>query len=518
MFGGTRGALDVIGAMRLRSPQLEGYRLVNVPEQGHPRDQVASQSGRPLTGSGFAKLQLGSPELGRVALDVHYQQLERYTEFMDWGVLAHDNLQSLVNTYARLRYGHTFFEMLEWNVGVAIAHGSPRGRDRLAIAPDFPTHVERTVSYVGYDVFSDLSAQLGELARISIGADYTVDDHELLTYYTVLEDGSRSLNPPLDTPTGNRSFSNVGVYLHGMFYPLAEADLGLLETLALIAGARLDHQNIYGDDLNYSAGLVQQLPGQLYAKALYGTSYRAPSSNQLYSNFIAANGAFGNPRLEPERARTFELAFGGQAYKVISFELSGFYTQIENKVETRVPSVSLADNPLPQNLATIDSLGLEASLAVTAGAFKSYANYSFQRSRSEEPQTFRVRPDDTVTIDALLYPTHMLKMGAHYKLTEAHVQGNLEARYIGARLGSEDNNQLFYGVLGSSTERYHLEPYVLLDVYVSSMDIELWEARETRFGVKIANVLDAKYAYPGYGGFDVPGFSRSFTLSASQEF
>jgi outer membrane receptor for ferrienterochelin and colicins len=518
MFGGTSGALDVIGALRLRSPRLPGYRLVNVPQQSHPRDQVASESGWPLTGSGFAKLQLGSPELGRIALDVHYQQLERYTEFMDWGVLAHDNLQSLVNTYARLRYGHTFFEMLEWNVGVAVAHGAQRERDRLAIAPDFPTRVERSVSYVGYDVFSDLSAQLGQLARLSIGADYTVDDQELLTYYTMRQDGTRSLNPPLDTPTGGRSFSNVGVYLHGMLYPLAGSELGLLETLALIAGARLDHQNIYGDELNFSAGVVQQLSEHLYAKALYGTSYRAPSSNQLYSNFIAPNGTIGNPQLEPEHARTFELAFGGQVYKVISFELSGFYTQIENKVETRVPSVSLADNPLPQNLATIDSLGLEASLAVTAGAFKSYANYSFQRSRSEEPQTFRVRPDDTVTIDALLYPTHMLKMGANYKLPEAFLQGSLEARYIGARLGSEDNNQLFYGVLGSSTERYHLEPYVLLDLYVSSLNIELWKEHETRFGVRIANLLDEQYAYPGYRGFDVPGFARSFTLSASQEF
>ena len=518
MFGGASGALDVVGAARLRSPQLEGYRLQNVPWQTHPRDQVTSESGAPLTGSGFAKLQLRTPALGRFALDVHYQQLERYTDFMDWGVLAHDNLQSLVNMYARLRYGQTFFEMLEWNVGVAVSHGEPRDRDRLAIAPDFPTSVERTVSYRGYDVFSDLSAQLGRIARLSIGADYTVDDHELLNYFTVLDDGTRTLNPPPSTRSGARSFSNVGAYLHGMVYPLATSQLGLLETLALIAGVRFDHQNVYGDNFNYSAGLVQQLPEHLYAKALYGTSFRAPSSNQLYSNFIAANGAIGNPSLEPERARTFELALGGQAYKVISFELSGFYTQIERKVDTRPPSVSVADNPLPQNLATIDSIGLEASLAVTAGALKTYANYSFQSSRSEEPQTFRVRPDDTVTIDTLLYPTHMLKMGLNYKLPEAHLQTNVEARYTGARLGSESNNQLIYGVVGSATEHYKLDPYVLLDLYVSSMDVELWVARETRFGLKVSNLLDAEYAYPGYGGFDIPGFARSFTLTASQEF
>jgi len=347
MLGGASGALDVVGAVRLRSPQLQGYRLQNVPWQSHPRDDIASEADAPLTGSGFAKLQLRSPELGRLALDVHYQQLERYTEFMDWGVLAHDNLQSLVNMYARLKYGHTFFEMLEWNVGVAVSHGAPRERDRLAIAPDFPAHVERNVGYRGYDVFGDLSAQLGRVARLSVGADYTVDDHELLNYFTVRQDGTRTLNPPPGTRTGDRSFSNVGAYLHGMVYPLVASELGLLETLALIAGVRFDHQNVYGDNFNYSAGVVQQLPEHLYAKALFGTSFRAPSSNQLYSNFIAANGAIGNPSLQPERARTFELALGGHAYKVIGFELSGFYTQIERKVDTRPPSISEADNPLP---------------------------------------------------------------------------------------------------------------------------------------------------------------------------
>jgi outer membrane receptor protein involved in Fe transport len=303
-----------------------------------------------------------------------------------------------------------------------------------------------------------------------------------------------------------------------MFYPLAGRELGLLETLALVGGVRIDHQNVYGDNFNYSAGLVQQLPAHLYTKLLYGTSFRAPSSNQLYSNFIAADGAIGNPKLEPERARTLELALGGQAHQVISFELSGFYTQIESKVETRPPSVSVADNPLPENLATIDSYGLEASLAVSAGVFKSYANYSFQSSRSEEPQPFRLRPSDTVAFGTLLYPTHMLKMGVNYKLPEAYLQANVEARYVDARLGSETNNQLIYGVFGAATEHYHLDPYVLLDLYISSMDVELWEGRQTRFGAKVANLLDAEYAFPGHGGFDIPGFARSITLTASQQF
>lgn len=518
MVGTASGEVAAVAAARLRSPQLEGYRLQNLPGQHHPREDERSESGSPVSASSFAKLQLASPEIGRLALDVHYQQLQRYTEFMDWGVMAHDNLQSLSNMYVRLKYGQTFFDMLEWNAGVAFAHGAPLDGDRLSVGPNAATHVERSVGYEGYDLFSDLSAQLGDVARLSLGADYTLDDQELLNYYTVLDDGSRTLNPPPQTLTGDRTFSNVGIYLHGMVYPLAETQLGLLETLALIGGARFDHQNIYGDEVNYSAGVVQQLPEQLYMKLLFGSSFRAPSSNQLYSNFIGANGAIGNPELKPERAHTLELALGGTTFHLVTFELTGFYTRIKSKVETRPTPTSLSSNPLPQNLATIESLGVEATLSVTSGPFKSYANYSFQRSRSEEPQRFGLTEDETITIDALLYPSHMMKMGVNYKIPDAYVQANVEARYIGARLGSESNNEIIYGVLGASTERYHLAPYVLFDLYVSSLDVELWRGRPTRLGAKVTNLLDANYAYPGYEGFDIPGFARSFTLTAAQQF
>jgi outer membrane receptor protein involved in Fe transport len=451
-------------------------------------------------------------------LDFHYQRLERYSEFMDWGVMSHDNLQSLYNLYGRARYAKTFRKRIDWNVGVALSNGAPRKKDRLGIAPDLDVTVERKVGYRGYDLFSDLTLRLGDLGRVSLGADYTLDDQQLLNYYTVSADGSRSLNPPGNTLSGRRTFSNVGVYAHGVFYPFARLGVQALKPLSVVLGVRYDHQNIYGDNVNYSAGFVHLLRHWLYAKLLYGTSFRAPSSNQLYSNFIDTGGVIGNPSLKPERARTLELALGGSASKYLTFELSGFLTRVSGKVETRPGFSASAVNPTPQNLATIDSAGMEAALSFAMADFSSYVNYSFQKSRSEEERPFATRAGESVHSDALLYPSHMFKFGLNYKIPAAFLQANLEGRYIGSRLGSESNNAIVNGTPEVSSQRYALDPYFLLDLYISSFNLKAWKDRETLLGAKVSNLLGTRYAFPGYNGFDIPGFVRSYYVTLSQQF
>ena len=185
-------------------------------------------------------------------------------------------------------------------------------------------------------------------------------------------------------------------------------------------------------------------------------------------------------------------------------------------METRPTPGSLSSNPLPQNLATIESLGVEATLSVTSGPFKSYANYSFQRSRSEEPQRFGLTEGETVIIDRCSTPPYD-EDGRQLQVPDAYLQAN-SRRATSELAWAASPTRDHHGVLGASTERYRLDPYVLLDLYVSSLDVELWQGHETRLGAKVTNLLDSTYAYPGYGGFDIPGFARSFMMTVSQQF
>ncbi len=516
LVGGAGGRFDALAAVGASSPALRGYAPVPVPGQPSALANERSQSGHPVTASGYASVRVATSEVSRLTLDVNYQQLDRYTEFMDWGLESHDNRQSLYNLFGRARFATTFMDVFDWRVGVAVSNGAPLASDRLNVAANLMTHVERDVGYRGYDAFTDLSWRLRGLARVSLGADATLDDQRLLAYSTVSADGTRTLNPPATTLVGRRAFSNVGAYAYGLVSPFAESRFERARELTFVGGLRFDHQNIYGTNLNSSLGVVHQLATHLYGKLLYGTSFLAPSSNQLYSNFIDTNGVIGNPALKPERARTVEATLGGALGSFFTYEATGFLTQIESKVELRPSPSSGIDNPTPQNLADIRSAGLEASVAFSRASFSSYANYSFEQSTSTQSNRFSTLPGATVTTDTLLYPSQMLKLGVTYKLVPAHLRGNIEGRLIGRRFDSESNNEIVNGILGVATEHYALPSYFLLNLYISTHQLELWKGHETSFGVKVTNLLGTSYAFPGYGGFDIPGFGRSLTLSLSQ--
>jgi iron complex outermembrane receptor protein len=518
LAGGARGRFDAVAAVGGSSPALTGDAPVPVPGQMSPLAAERSRSGHPVTASGFAKLGVQTGERSRLTLDVSYQQLDRFTEFMDWGLEAHDNRQALYNVYARARFATTFKDAFDWRVGAAVSNGAPLARDRLNVASGLTTHVERDVGYRGLDVFTDLSWRLRELARVSVGADYTLDDQHLLAYSTVAADGTSTVNPPTATVSGRRDFSNLGAYVHGLWSPLAESRAERWRALTFVGGLRYDHQNIYGDNVNYSAGVVHQLGANLYTKLLYGTSFLAPSSNQLYSNFIDTGGVIGNPLLKPERARTTELTFGGAFGPYVTAEATGFYTLIESKVELRPQQGAPTNNPTPQNLAEIRTAGLEASVAFSRAAFSSYANYSYEHGTSTQSNRFSTVPGATVTTDTLLYPSQMLKLGALYRVAPAHLQASVEGRWIGQRLDSESNNEIVNGILGVATQRYALPSYFLLNLYVSTYQLAPWKGHETSVGAKVTNVLGTSYAFPGYVGFDIPGFARSFYVTLSQRF
>jgi len=84
LVGVSAGRVDALAAVAASSPALTGYRLVPVRGEMSALANERSQSGHPLTGSGFAKLQIATSGVGRLTLDVSYQRLDRYTEFMDW--------------------------------------------------------------------------------------------------------------------------------------------------------------------------------------------------------------------------------------------------------------------------------------------------------------------------------------------------------------------------------------------------------------------------------------------------
>src|SRR6185295_9045279 len=83
-------------------------------------------------------------------------------------------------------------------------------------------------------------------------------------------------------------------------------------------GLRRDDNDVFGAETSLRTGAVFALAKDTRLRASYGESFRAPSLGDLFFPF------FGNPDLQPERAKTYELglerASGGWRFAVTGFE------------------------------------------------------------------------------------------------------------------------------------------------------------------------------------------------------
>lgn len=89
-------------------------------------------------------------------------------------------------------------------------------------------------------------------------------------------------------------------------------------------GVRVDHNKIFNEHVTYKAAAGHQLgPGLL--KLSYGTGFRAPSVNQLYTP------NYGNPNLVPETSRSVDLSYEAKWSENFKTQSTLFYTKINER-------------------------------------------------------------------------------------------------------------------------------------------------------------------------------------------
>jgi vitamin B12 transporter len=94
-----------------------------------------------------------------------------------------------------------------------------------------------------------------------------------------------------------------------------------------LAGARYEDNEQFGDHITGNAGLGRALTDRLRVTATWGTAFHAPAFNDLYFPF------FGNPELEPEESRSFEVGVNGRAATMpLDWSLHVFQTHIDQLI------------------------------------------------------------------------------------------------------------------------------------------------------------------------------------------
>ena len=230
-----------------------------------------------------------------------------------------------------------------------------------------------------------------------------------------------------------------------------------------LAVIRNDKNAQFGSFSNWALSGGYRITGSLRAVASLGTSFQAPTFNQLYFP------GFGNPALLPQRNRATEL---GLKYQQGNLALGAvaYHNDIQGFI---IPSTNVQSS-----LAVLRGVTLSADVQAGATSYSLSYDYADPRSYSTVPASNDLR--------LVRVAQNMLNARVSHRLGDVSLFGEL-------KLSSdrEDNNRTFTG-------RDTLHGYSLLHVGMN------WKVQKNvSLLARINNLTDAQYMLAN--GFSVPG-------------
>lgn len=239
------------------------------------------------------------------------------------------------------------------------------------------------------------------------------------------------------------------------------------------AGLRRDDDEGYGQHLSPRAGLVWSLRHELRLRASFGEGFRAPALGELYYPFS------GNPDLEPEESRSFELAVD---YQPGAFTVS--LAAFDNRQHNLIDYDFAANRNV--NVGEARSRGLELGIGWRSQLLAVELNAS--RLEAEDERTgapLLRRPEESAN---LLLRAHPGPLTLHATM-----------RYVGAR---PDRDAATFALI-------ELPSYVRVDLGVQ------WSATPWLSPyARVENLADR--AYEEVAGYPAPG--RTFVGGAALSF
>lgn len=429
----------------------------------------------------FAKTELTTEGGGRTELSFHLSRLSSAVAWADFTPLASASTLKMRSSYVRL--------LTQWPIGpngilqafATRSQGRPEAGERLASTEPY-LKVRRDFGTRGLDLGLQFSYAFGLQDSLILGLDHGQDDHELMRVEQVNLNTGRSQY--LGTHPGRLRLENTGAY--------GQLRTRLGEAWNLDLNLRQDHHGSYGSVSSHRASLLYRFSEAFYAKALHGTSFKAPSPYQLYAAPLYPAEIRGNATLQPEHARTSELELGWEPDFRIQARVRGFHIRVHGLIV-----LAPRGTPTPVNLGTQLASGLEAEMSALLGKHQWQGSLTLQRSRSQEPRPFQ-EPVETPTS---LFPQRLGTFQWTMRLRE-NVSTTLEARAAGPRRASGSN-------IGLSHDRpYTLPGYLTLNGVIH----KAW-GRWT-FNLRVEDLFDRRWTEPGYRGYDLPAGGRTAQFTA----
>lgn len=248
----------------------------------------------------------------------------------------------------------------------------------------------------------------------------------------------------------------------------------LTEALSGTLGIRSDDHDNFDRENTYRLALAYQMSAtDTRLRGSYGTGFKAPTANQLYTQSVSSFGLFsGNPNLDPETSKGWEV---GADQTLAAQQLRLGLTYYRNRISDLI--VFTDDFATLENLDVVDTSGIE-----------SYVHWNLTERFSTRLDYAHTRAQDRISGEELRRrPQHKATLGLDYQATAA-LGLHAETIYIGERYDTDAVN--FTRILRPS--------YTLANVAAQYQIDAQWQ-----YFLRINNLFDRDYEEPD--GFEQPG-------------
>ncbi|QMN72743.1 TonB-dependent receptor [Citrobacter freundii] len=221
--------------------------------------------------------------------------------------------------------------------------------------------------------------------------------------------------------------ANTGETFHQKTWAAyAEDEWHILDSLALTAGTRYEHNDVFGGHLSPRAYMVWDASDEWTLKGGVTTGYKAPSLSQLHNGIsgVTAQGTVntvGNPDLKPEESISYETGLYYENDAGLNANITGFYTEYKNKIV----SYSIDDNTnsyTNSGKARTDGVEFASTFPLWSDVLTLSLNYTYTQSKQKDGNNKGAPLSYT--------PKHMANARLNWQATE-DMNAWLSARYRG---------------------------------------------------------------------------------------
>jgi iron complex outermembrane receptor protein len=300
----------------------------------------------------------------------------------------------------------------------------------------------------------------------------------------------------------NVRLTNVGAFLSSNYQVVDQ-------WLKLTGGLRYDRHSQYGDQVTGRLGATSRWSQELVAKLLYGSAFKAPSPYLLYAEPLTVGDVVGNEALKPQRIHTaeYQMVYRPSAFLGISSGVA--YSWLLDKAEFTPQGI----NQTARNIAGQRSLSWESTVDLRYyELYSAYAGVELVHSQRDLGQEGFVA--DTVGSENVVYPPWIIRAGGTIdvpSLPSVPLELGTQWTAVGPRRAADTS-------LVQAGQELRFEPYVVVDLFLSTRALYLLPGHESRASLRARNLLAERGPNPGFSGFEYPLPSGEIFLQFMHEY